>query len=64
VVLADHPPGQVMDISLKRVEIDRRGKDGLICADNIRAGHQGHVLFVRVEQDHRARAAGGADHRL
>jgi hypothetical protein len=26
-----------MDISVKTIEIDRRGKDGLICKDNIRA---------------------------
>jgi uncharacterized membrane protein YqiK len=28
---------EVMDISVKTIEIDRRGKDGLICRDNIRA---------------------------
>ncbi len=28
---------EVMDISVKTLEIDRRGKDGLICRDNIRA---------------------------
>ena len=28
---------EVMDISLKRLDIDRRGKDGLICRDCIRA---------------------------
>ena len=26
-----------MDISVKKIEIDRRGSEGLICADNIRA---------------------------
>lgn len=28
---------EIMDITLKTVETDRRGKDGLICKDNIRA---------------------------
>ncbi|GHB99539.1 flotillin family protein [Cerasicoccus arenae] len=28
---------EVMDISIKRVRVDRRGKEGLICRDNIRA---------------------------
>jgi uncharacterized membrane protein YqiK len=28
---------EVMDISVKTIEIDRRGKEGLICKDNIRA---------------------------
>ncbi len=28
---------EIMDISVKTIEIDRRGKEGLICQDNIRA---------------------------
>ena len=28
---------EFMDISVKTIDIDRRGKDGLICRDNIRA---------------------------
>src|SRR5690349_18779899 len=28
---------EYMDISVKRVEIDRAGKNGLICMDNLRA---------------------------
>ena len=28
---------EMMDISVKRIEIDRSGVDGLICKDNIRA---------------------------
>src|SRR5262245_28054690 len=28
---------ETMDLSVKTVEIDRRGKEGLICNDNIRA---------------------------
>lgn len=38
-----------MDISLKTIEIDRRGKEGLICADNIRADIK-VAFFVRVNK--------------
>ncbi len=38
-----------MDMSVKMVEIDRRGKDGLICADNIRADIN-VSFFVRVNK--------------
>jgi uncharacterized membrane protein YqiK len=38
-----------MDISLKTVEIDRRGKEGLICKDNIRADIK-VTFFVRVNK--------------
>jgi len=37
----------LMDISLKRVELDRSGKNGLICKDNIRADIK-VAFFVRV----------------
>jgi uncharacterized membrane protein YqiK len=40
---------EVMDISLKTVDIDRRGKDGLICHDNIRADIK-VTFFVRVNK--------------
>lgn len=40
---------EVMDISLKALEIDRRGKQGLICADNIRADIK-VSFFVRVNK--------------
>ncbi len=40
---------EVMDISLKTVEIDRRGKEGLICKDNIR-GDIKVTFFVRVNK--------------
>ena len=40
---------EVMDISLKTVDIDRRGKEGLICADNIRADIK-VTFFVRVNK--------------
>ncbi len=40
---------EVMDISVKTMEIDRRGKDGLICMDNIRADIK-VTFFVRVNQ--------------
>ncbi len=38
---------EIMDISVKRLVIDRRGKDGLICKDNIR-GDISVNFFVRV----------------
>ncbi|HED34246.1 MAG TPA: hypothetical protein ENJ08_08555, partial [Gammaproteobacteria bacterium] len=38
---------EIMNISLKTIEIDRRGKDGLICKDNIRADIK-VAFFVRV----------------
>jgi len=41
---------EVMDIALKKVEIDRMGKDGLICKDNMRADIK-VVFFVRVNPD-------------
>ncbi len=40
---------ETMDISLKTIEIDRRGKQGLICADNIRADIK-VSFFVRVNK--------------
>ncbi|ATB47891.1 flotillin family protein [Corallococcus macrosporus] len=40
---------EVMDIALKTVEIDRRGKEGLICRDNIRADIK-VTFFVRVNK--------------
>lgn len=40
---------EVMDISLKKIEIDRRGKEGLICKDNIRADIK-VTFFVRVNK--------------
>ncbi len=40
---------EVMDISVKTIEIDRRGKEGLICADNIRADIK-VSFFVRVNK--------------
>ena len=36
-----------MDISVKRIEIDRRGQNGLICKDNVRADIN-VVFFVRI----------------
>ncbi|MEM7479601.1 MAG: flotillin family protein [Acidobacteriota bacterium] len=41
---------EVMDISLKTIEIDRRGKEGLICRDNIRADIK-VAFFVRVNKN-------------
>lgn len=40
---------EVMDISVKTIEIDRRGKEGLICKDNIRADIK-VTFFVRVSK--------------
>ena len=40
---------EVMDISVKTIEIDRRGKEGLICQDNIRADIK-VTFFVRVNK--------------
>ena len=40
---------EVMDISLKTIELERRGKDGLICKDNIRADIK-VTFFVRVNK--------------
>ncbi len=40
---------ELMDISVKRIEIDRSGEDGLICKDNIRADIK-VCFFVRVNK--------------
>ena len=40
---------EMMDISVKRIEIDRTGSDGLICKDNIRADIK-VAFFVRVNK--------------
>jgi len=40
---------EVMDISVKTIEIDRSGSDGLICCDNIRADIK-VTFFVRVNK--------------
>ncbi len=39
--------GEMMDISVKRLEVDRTGKNGLICKDNLRADIK-VAFFVRV----------------
>lgn len=49
VVLPVIHKAEIMDISLKTIEIDRRGKDGLICKDNIRADIK-VTFFVRVNK--------------
>lgn len=41
---------EVMDISVKTIDIDRRGKDGLICRDNIRADIR-VTFFVQVNKE-------------
>ncbi|MEM7243949.1 MAG: flotillin family protein [Acidobacteriota bacterium] len=40
---------EIMEISVKTIEIDRRGNDGLICQDNIRADIK-VTFFVRVNK--------------
>jgi uncharacterized membrane protein YqiK len=40
---------ELMEISVKTIEIDRRGKEGLICKDNIRADIK-VTFFVRVNK--------------
>ena len=40
---------ELMDISVKRIEINRSGKDGLICKDNMRADIK-VAFFVRVNK--------------
>lgn len=49
VVLPIIYKAEVMDISVKTIEIDRRGKEGLICGDNIRADIK-VTFFVRVNK--------------
>lgn len=49
VVLPILHKAEIMDISVKTIEIDRRGKDGLICEDNIRADIK-VTFFVRVNK--------------
>ena len=42
---------ELIDISVKRIEIDRSGEDGLICKDNMRADIKA-CFFVRVNKTH------------
>ena len=49
VVLPFVHRAEIMDISVKTIEIDRRGHDGLICNDNIRADIT-VIFFVRVNK--------------
>lgn len=41
---------EVMDVSVKRIEIERAGQEGLICKDNLRADIK-VAFFVRVNQN-------------
>ena len=38
----------IMDISVKKIEITRKGKDGLVCRDNIRADIT-VAFYIRVD---------------
>ncbi|MCY0955348.1 flotillin family protein, partial [Streptomyces sp. H27-S2] len=49
VVLPVLHKAEVMDISVKTIEISRTGRDGLICKDNIRADIR-ISFFVRVNK--------------
>lgn len=49
IVLPVIHKAEIMDISLKTIEIDRRGQEGLICRDNIRADIK-VAFFVRVNK--------------
>src|SRR4051794_10531058 len=49
VVLPVLHKAEVMDISVKTIHIQRTGKDGLICQDNIRADIR-ITFFVRVNK--------------
>jgi len=49
VVLPIIHKSEIMDISLKTIDIDRRGHEGLICNDNIRADIK-VTFFVRVNK--------------
>ncbi len=49
VVLPIFHRAEVMEISVKTIEIDRRGKEGLICKDNIRADIKVN-FFIRVNK--------------
>jgi len=49
VVLPIVNKAEIMDLSVKTIDIARKGKDGLICADNIRADIK-VTFFVRVNK--------------
>jgi uncharacterized membrane protein YqiK len=49
IVLPIVNKAEVMDLSVKTIEISRRGKEGLICADNIRADIK-VTFFVRINK--------------
>ncbi len=49
VVLPVIHRAEMMDISVKKIDVDRRGREGLICKDNIRADIK-VTFFVRVNK--------------
>ena len=49
IVLPIVNKAEVMDLSVKTIDVSRRGKEGLICADNIRADIK-VTFFVRVNK--------------
>ena len=63
IVLPVIHKAEIMDISVKTIEIDRRAKDGLICRDNIRADIK-VTFFVRVNKTSGGRHQGRPVDRL
>jgi uncharacterized membrane protein YqiK len=49
IVLPIVNKAEIMDLSVKTIDVSRRGKEGLICADNIRADIK-VTFFVRVNK--------------
>jgi len=49
IVLPIVNKAEIMDLSVKTIEVSRHGKEGLICADNIRADIK-VTFFVRVNK--------------
>jgi uncharacterized membrane protein YqiK len=49
IVLPVVNKAEIMDLSVKTLEVSRRGKEGLICADNIRADIK-VTFFVRINK--------------
>ncbi len=49
IVLPVVNKAEIMDLSVKTLEVARRGKEGLICADNIRADIK-VTFFVRINK--------------
>ena len=55
IVIPGSAQVELMDISVKRIEIDRSGEDGLICKDNIRADIK--VVFLRSREQRQTKTS-------